>query len=209
MKYNYAFKSNKENIVKIVGRDLGISTKQAIELCSFIKNRRLADARALLEKVKEKQVAVPFKRFTEGAGHKKGMAGGKYPLTTSKHFLKLLKTLEANAQNKGLSSELKLIHACAQKAATPLRYGRKRRISMKRTHVELVAEEIEPLKKEKKETKREEKKEIRKEREEAKSQSSKSSGKLEPMPQIKEKPRVAKKRPEEEKESPKKEEVKK
>ncbi|KYK24565.1 hypothetical protein AYK26_03215 [Euryarchaeota archaeon SM23-78] len=168
MKYRYAFKSDKENIVKAVGRDIGISTKQAVELCSFIKNKRLANARALLEKIRNKQIAVPFKRFTEGAGHKKGMSAGKYPLNASKQFLKLLKTLEANAQNKGLSSELKLIHACAQKASTPLRYGRKRRIEMKRTHIELVAEEVEPVKREakkkpeRKEEKVEEKKEEKK-----------------------------------------------
>ena len=147
MKYNYSFKSNKENIVKVVGRDLGISSKQAIEICSFIKNRPIAKARAILESVIEKKMPVPFNRFTEGAGHKKGMAGGKYPVTASKAFLRLLKTLEANAQNKGLSSELKIIHACAQKASTPLRYGRKRRISMKRSHVEIAAEGVEHVKK--------------------------------------------------------------
>ena len=158
MKYNYVFKSNKENIVKVVGRDLSISAKQAIEICSFIKNRHLASARALLEKVTQKQIAVPFKRFTEGAGHKKGMSSGKYPINATKQFLKLLKTLEANAQNKGLSSELKIIHACAQKAATPFHYGRKRRIKMKRTHVELVAEELEHVKKDTKEKKKAEQK---------------------------------------------------
>ncbi len=156
MKYNYAFKSDKENLVKVVGRDLSISTKQAIEICSFIKNMRLEKARSLLEKVRDEQVAIPFMRFTEGAGHKKGLkgaAGGKYPFRASTQFLNLLKSLEANAQNKGLGSELKIIHACAQKASTPLHYGRKRRIHMKRTHVELVAEELEPVRKEKKEGK--------------------------------------------------------
>nr|AJS12865.1 LSU ribosomal protein L17e L22p [uncultured archaeon] len=146
MRYRYAFKSDKENIVKVVGRDLGISTKQAIELCSFIKGLELKKARELLEKVMQKKLAVPFKKFTEGAGHKKGMSSGKYPLNASEHFLALLKALEANAQNKGLSSELKIIHACAQKAPRQFHYGRKRRIKMKRTHVEIAAEEIEAKK---------------------------------------------------------------
>lgn len=170
MKYNYSFKSNQENIAKVVGRDLDISTKQSIEVCSFIKKKTVAKARVLLELARDKKISVPFKRFTEGAGHKKGrgLSSGKYPYKTSTRFLMLLKTLEANAQNKGLSSELKIIHACAHKAATPLRYGRKRRISMKRTHVEIVAEETEPVKKNKSETKKqtlkkEEKKEVKKE----------------------------------------------
>ena len=153
MKYNYAFKSDKENVVKAVGRDLGISTKTAIEMCAFIRGMPLAKATAILEKVMDKEIAVPFKRFTEGAGHKKGIAAGKHPLRASQEFLKLFKALEANAQNKGLSSSLRIIHACAQQAARPLHYGRKRRIRMKRTHLELAAQEIEPAKKETKEAK--------------------------------------------------------
>ena len=146
MKYKYAFKSDKENVVKVVGRDLGISTRNSIEICSHIKGMEVKKARNLLEKVMKKESAIPFKRFTEGAGHKRGMGSAKYPLRASHQFLFLLKALEANAQNKGLSSELKIIHACAQKAAEPLHYGRKRRIKMKRTHVEIAAEEIEASK---------------------------------------------------------------
>ncbi len=152
MKYKYAFKSDKENIVKVVGRDLGISTRNAIEICSYIKGMEVKNARTLLEKVMKQKAAIPFKRFTEGAGHKKGMGSGKYPLRASQQFLFLLKALEANAQNKGLSSELKIIHACAQKAPEPFHYGRKRRIRMKRTHVEIAAEEMEVKKDKGKET---------------------------------------------------------
>jgi large subunit ribosomal protein L22 len=146
MKYKYAFKSDKENVVKAVGRDLGISTRNSIEICSHIKGMEVKKARDLLEKVMKQERAIPFKRFTEGAGHKKGMSSAKYPFRASQQFLFLLKALEANAQNKGLSSELRIIHACAQKAAEPLHYGRKRRIKMKRTHVEIAAEEIEASK---------------------------------------------------------------
>jgi large subunit ribosomal protein L22 len=158
MKYKYAFKSDKENVVKVVGRDLGISTRNAIEICSYIKGMEVKKARDLLEKVMKQERAIPFKRFTEGAGHKKGMGSAKYPLRASQQFLFLLKAIEANAQNKGLSSELRIIHACSQKAAEPLHYGRKRRIKMKRTHVEIAAEEMEGKKdKEAKKGKKEQK----------------------------------------------------
>ena len=160
MKYKYAFKSDKENVVKAVGRDLGISTRHAIEICSHIKGMQVKNAIALLENVMKKKVAIPFRRFTEGAGHKKGMSSGKYPYKASQQFLFLLKSLEANASNKGLSTELKIIHACAQKAAEPFHYGRKRRIKMKRTHVEVAAEETET----KKEIKKEAKKDLKKEK---------------------------------------------
>jgi large subunit ribosomal protein L22 len=146
MKHRYAFKTEKENIVKTVGRDVGISTKQAIEICTHIKGKPVKKAITLLENVVLKKAAIPFRRFTEGAGHQKGMGAAKYPLNASKQFIALLKALEANAQNKGLSSDLKIIHACAQKAAEPAHYGRKRGIKMKRTHIELAAEELETKK---------------------------------------------------------------
>ncbi len=150
MTYKYAFETNKENhdaIVKVGGADLSISHKQAIEMCSFIKNMTIEKARNLLEKVITKDFAIPFKRFTEGAGHKKGIGSGKYPVTTAKQFLKLLNSLEANAQNKGLGTDLVIIHACAKKASRPAKQGRQRGQEAKRTHVELVAKETEQKKK--------------------------------------------------------------
>jgi large subunit ribosomal protein L22 len=140
-KYKYAFKGMKENVVKAVARDIALSPKAAFEICKFIKGKEVAKAKAILEKVKEKKLAIPYTRATEGAGHKGGMAGGKYPLKGSIEFLKLLKQLEANAQSKGLSANIKIIHACAQRAAEPFRTGRKRRVQSKRCHVEVAAQE--------------------------------------------------------------------
>ncbi|MBN2459425.1 50S ribosomal protein L22 [Candidatus Woesearchaeota archaeon] len=154
MKYNYAFKSGKENVVRTVGRDMPISTKTAIEMCNFIRGMPLSKAKAVIEKVRDQQIAVPFRRFTEGAGHKKGIGSGKYPLKASSSLLKLFKLLEANAQNKGLSSSLMIVHACAQQAPRPMHYGRKRRIRMKRVHIELAVQEMEPAKKEVKDQKK-------------------------------------------------------
>jgi large subunit ribosomal protein L22 len=153
MKYKYAFKTDKENVVKVVGRDVNMSRKQAIEMCDFVRNKPTAKMIPILEKVQDAKLAVPFHRFTEGAGHKKGvgMASGKYPLKGATLFISLLKSLETNAQNKGLGSDLLIIHACAQQAARPFHSGRKRRIRMKRVHIELAAVEMEAPKKESKE----------------------------------------------------------
>jgi large subunit ribosomal protein L22 len=156
-RYKYAFKSDKENVVKTVGRDVALSPKQAIEVCKFVKGQTTTKAKGMLELVKEKKLAVPFTRATEGAGHKKGMSSGKYPLKAALEFLKLIKQLEANAQNKGLSSKLVIIHACSQRASEPYHYGRKRRVQNKRSHIELAAMETEEkkTKKTKSETKNE------------------------------------------------------
>jgi large subunit ribosomal protein L22 len=145
-KYKYAFKSDKENVVKTVGRDITLSPKQAVEICKFVKGMNTEKARNILEKVKEKKIAIPFTRATQGAGHKRGMSSGKFPLKGAIEFIKLIKQLEANAQNKGLGSNLTIIHACSQRASEPMHYGRKRRVQMKRSHVELAAIEIEEKK---------------------------------------------------------------
>jgi len=125
-----------------VGRSLPISTKQSIEICDFIRNRSIDDAKKILNEVIKKKMAIPFKRFREGAGHKRGIASGKYPQKACKELLKVLNMVEANAQHKGLSSSLKIKSILAQKASTPWHFGRKRRRKMKRTHIEVVVEEI-------------------------------------------------------------------
>jgi large subunit ribosomal protein L22 len=154
--YKYAFKTDKENVVKTVGRDVSLSPKAAFEICRFVKGKSVAQIKGMLELVKEKKLAVPYTKATNGVGHKPGPLGaGKYPLKGSIEFLKLIKQLEGNAQNKGLGSNLTIIHACAQRAAEPARQGRKRRVQVKRCHIELAAQEAESKKAAKKAPKKE------------------------------------------------------
>lgn len=144
----YAFQGyDKEKMARVVGRDLSMSTKDSIEICSFIRGKKLIRAKELLENVAKEKIPVPYKRFTEGAGHRKGrMASGRYPFKASTEILMLLDSLEANAQQKGLNaSALVIKHACAHMASRPPRYGRIRGRRAKRTHVELVAAEPEVI----------------------------------------------------------------
>lgn len=142
--HKYAFQGyDKEKMARIVGRDLSMSTKDSIEICSFIRGKKLIQAKELLENVAKEKVPVPYKRFTEGAGHRKGrIASGRYPFKASTEIIMLLDSLEANAQQKGLNtSSLVIKHACAHMASRPPRYGRIRGRRAKRTHVELVVAE--------------------------------------------------------------------
>jgi large subunit ribosomal protein L22 len=144
VEHKYAFQAfNKELMARGMGRDLPISTKQAIEICNFLRKRKLAQAKNLLEGVIEKKTAVPFKRFTNGLGHKPGkMAAGRFPVKASKACLALLESVEANAQTKGLNTgELEIIHICAHKAHSPVHYGRHQGREFKRTHVEVIVQE--------------------------------------------------------------------
>jgi large subunit ribosomal protein L22 len=137
--YKYAYEGKQENIAKAVIRDSAISTKTAIEMSNFLRGKSTKAAKAALERIIEKKQALPYKRFTNGLGHKKGpMAAGRYPQAASKAFLGLIENAEANASNKGLADDLIIKHIVANKASTPYHYGRQRRRKTKRTHVEIV-----------------------------------------------------------------------
>ena len=121
---------------------LPVSFKHSFEICNFIKNKNVSDAKKILQNVIEKKTAVPFRRYNLDLGHKKKIGPGRYPERASKQFIKLIETVEANAQFKGLNtSNLVIAHISSHKAAKSWHYGRKSRRRMKRTNVEIVVEE--------------------------------------------------------------------
>ena len=152
---------DEKEIAKASGMSLPISTKQSIEVCNFLRNKTLEKAKAILERVLEKKEAIPFKRFGSDTGHKRGPIGaGRYPQKTAKEILKVLNSVESNAQLKGLNpDDLKIIQLIANKASTPWRFGRKRRRKAKRTHIEIIVKSKEIK------SKVETKKEIKKDKE--------------------------------------------
>ena len=139
----YTFKDyNEEHMARAIGMALPISFKQGVEICNFIKNKRVSDAKKVLEKVLEKKEAVPFRIYNRDLGHKTKIGPGRYPEKASRHFISLIESTEANAQFKGLNtSNLTIIHISAHKAGKAWHYGRKSRRKMKRTNVEIVVEE--------------------------------------------------------------------
>ncbi|NJL43955.1 MAG: 50S ribosomal protein L22 [Nitrosarchaeum sp.] len=138
----YTYQKDAAGTARVMGKDLSVSTKQAIELCSVLRGLRLAQARRVLEDAKALRRAIPFRRYSEGAGHKPGIGMGKFAVKASGEFLKLLGQAEANASQRGLSSDLQIVHLVANKAASPMHYGRHRGREMKRTHIEIVVREV-------------------------------------------------------------------
>ena len=140
--------------------NLPISTKHSIEISKYLRHRNTEFAKNFLQDVVDLKKAVPFKTFKHNVGHKAGMAAGRFPQKAAKEFLSLVKSVEANAQMKGLnSSSLRIIKLLANKASVPFTGGRHRR-GTKRTHLEIEVQEIEgkkKVKKEKAETKEAEK----------------------------------------------------
>jgi len=158
MRYNYSTKRyNKENMAKVVGISLPISTKFCVEICNFIRYKTTGEAKKILQDVIEGKKAIPFKIFKRDLSHKKKIGAGRYPKKAATDIVKLLESAEANAQFKGINtSNLRIAHINAHLASRPWRYGRQRRRKAKRTHIEIIVGE-KKTKESKKETKKEKK----------------------------------------------------
>ncbi len=142
--YAYQQKTKDEKVARIQGVDLRISPKESYEVANTLRGMNLAKAKKLLEQVVELKTPIRYGRYNHGGtGHRKGHFGqGRFPVNTSKQFLKLLNSLEANAGFKGMNaSQLVLFHIAAHKAA-PVRHSFKGSPHMTQTtHVEIVAKE--------------------------------------------------------------------
>ncbi|MEK6827740.1 MAG: 50S ribosomal protein L22 [Nanoarchaeota archaeon] len=139
----YTFRAySQEHMARAIGMALPVSFKQSVEICRFIGNKNVNDAKKMLQNVVEKKSAIPFKRYNWDLGHKKKMGPGRYPQKASKEFIKLIEDVEANAQFKGLNtSNLVIAHVSAHKSGKIWHFGRKSRRRMKRTNVEIIVEE--------------------------------------------------------------------
>ncbi len=132
----------KEHIAQASAKNLAISTKHSVEICNALRYKTVSYAKGYLEEVIDLSRAVPFKTFNTDVGHKKGMAAGRYPQKAAKEFLRMVKSVESNAQSKGLNtSNLKIITLLSNKASIPATGGRHRR-GTKRTHLEIEVKEV-------------------------------------------------------------------
>ena len=129
-------------MAKVAGKSLPISTKFSIEICNFIRNKTTTEAKEILKKVAEGRLAIPFKKFKKDLSHKRKIGPGRYPKKPALEIIKLLESVETNAQFKGINtSNLQIKHICAHLASRPWHSGRQRRRKAKRTHIEIIVEE--------------------------------------------------------------------
>lgn len=144
--------TNEEHTAKASIKDMPISTKQAVEICSFIRGKDIQRAKQMLQQVLEKKLAVPFKRYKMNVAHKPGnIAAGRYPEKATTAMMVLLNSVESNAQDKDLDTERLYIKAImANKGSRSYRFGRRRGIKARNTHVEIVVEERESSEKQEK-----------------------------------------------------------
>lgn len=132
-------KKGKEEKVKkteavVYGKDLPISTKHSVAICSFIRWKKIDEAMYLLGEVIRFKRAIPMKgEIPHRRG--KGMESGRYPINAANQFIKLLKQLAANATVNEIELEKGIIECKADRAARPYRrFGDQK---FKRSHVTL------------------------------------------------------------------------
>lgn len=149
--FGYSIQSYEpDKMARASGRDLKISWKKAVEVCRFIKGRKLTEAKELLEKVLRREVMIPYTTFNRKRAHHGSVSkhsSGGYPVRVVKEVLKILKNLEANAENKGLNVEkLVIVHAAAHKGPVirkyvPRAFGRSTPFFQQLVHIELAVKE--------------------------------------------------------------------
>ena len=120
----YAFNPNPKKSARAYGRALRISTRNSVIVCRAITGMNLQKGKRLLEDLI----------------NRKRDLNGKYYTNISKELLKLLKSAESNAENKGLDVNRLIIHASAHRGFT---FMRPRRLKMrgqrrKMTNIQVV-----------------------------------------------------------------------
>ena len=143
-----------KTMAKVIGTNLPVSKKIAYEVTNHIRGRPVDKAIALLQDVQKLKTPVPYKRYNRDTPHRKGdFAAGRFPEKAARFIIPMLESLKANAENKGLTGELILVHAAAHMTGKRHRYGRIQGLK-RTTHIELVAapkvEKKKPAKKESK-----------------------------------------------------------
>lgn len=131
----------REHTARAIARNVHISWKHGIELSNALRFHSTAYAKKFLQEVVELKRPVAFTRYWRDVGHKPGMAAGRYPQKAAREFLRLVKTVEANAQVKGLNTaSLKIIKLITNRAPKAPSAGRKRHTA-KHSHIEIEVQE--------------------------------------------------------------------
>jgi len=146
----YSLTTDPKTMAKAFGRELNISPKHAVELCRFLRGRKVTSAENLLNEIIGKKTAVPFKRHKHSVSHRRGKVGpGKYPVKAAKEILRLLKDVKANAEFQGIDPENTfIVHISSYKGRItnswfPRARGRSSPKNLVGVNVEIVIEESE------------------------------------------------------------------
>lgn len=132
----------KKTSAVVNAHNLPVSTKHSAAICKFIRNKKIENAIADLEQVLVLKKAVPMKgEIPHRKG--KGIMSGRFPKKATQNFIRLLKSLSANANHNGLENPI-IVEAIANIGSRP--YGKFGRVRKKRTHVKIKVKEKKEIK---------------------------------------------------------------
>lgn len=153
VKKDYQIKLRSEKgFAKAIAKNQPVSTKYSTELCREIKGIRVVDAEAKINRILAMKDFLPLRKYRKKVAHRRGNSvsftkTGRYPLKVCGVFLKLLESVKANADFKGLDSEnLLIVHCFASRGFARTGMQPKGRIAGKRrwrksTHIEVIVTE--------------------------------------------------------------------
>lgn len=147
----YSTKADPENSARAIGRELRISPKHSFEICNAIRGMKLEDAKKYVEDVIKLKQPVPFKRYKKYVSHRrgKGFGPGRYPKRAAKEILRLLESVEHNAEYGGIDTEnARITHISAYRGRVypgrkPRAHGRATEWNTDTVNIEIIVEEIE------------------------------------------------------------------
>lgn len=133
--------------VKASLREADVSPKFSREVCRALVGLKLPEAKKLMEDVVAMKRMIPYRRYVKKRAHHAETRGpGGYPVKIARLMLKLLESLEANAEFKGLDPEdVVIIHAAAHKGRKLEKFierafGRATPYDKTLVHIEVVGE---------------------------------------------------------------------
>ena len=147
----YSRKIDPEHTAQAIGRELRISFKHSVEICRALKGKNIDDAKKYLEDVIKLEQPVPFRRYKRCVGHRKGkgFGPGRFPQNAAKAILRLIESVESNAEYKGLDPDnMVIMHISANRGRVfegwhPRARGRSTPWNVETTNVEVIAKETE------------------------------------------------------------------
>ncbi|MDV4342332.1 50S ribosomal protein L22 [Methanoculleus sp. YWC-01] len=147
----YSAQIEGENVARAKANELPVSPKHSIEIARFIRKMTTTEAKAYLADVVALKKAIPFKRFNRNVAHKRGLQkwpAGRYPVKAAEAYIRLLESVEKNAEYIGLDVEnLRIDHVAANtgrglRAFFPRAMGRATPKRRETVNIEIVVTEV-------------------------------------------------------------------
>ena len=149
----YTGQFDQERMARAYGKELHISPKHSVEICSTIRGMHVLGAKDLLENVIGKKEAITFKRYNKCVPHQKGARGpGRFPVKAAKAILRIIESAQANAEKTvdGLADpeDMRIVTAAASRGRVlegwrPRAQGRFTPFNEETTNIEIILEMLE------------------------------------------------------------------